>query len=147
RRAYSPIPVTLPPTGAKKRPRSGPRWGERGSTRPRNRLWKQDQRPKPAPVARSARSEQRQSLTGGAHTPVGPGLNAAGQGAGPGGRAHACRPRPQCPAGSAGATVAFAGASQRPHAWTVGRNAAPVGVGFWSPVSLAARAPGAGVRR
>src|SRR5699024_1039635 len=35
-----------------------------------------------------------------AHTPVGPGINAAGQGAGPGGRAHACHPWPQCSAGS-----------------------------------------------
>src|SRR5699024_2022124 len=68
---------------------------------------------------------------------------------------HARRPRPQCPAGSAGARssgpkgrpLAVAGANHHAHATSVGRNETPQGVGFWIPVSLATGRRGVGVRR
>src|SRR5699024_10655502 len=120
--------AALPPTGATSGPSFGPRWGER------HRYW----RVRPPAGLTEAPSRGRQCYGAGSKgewvsCPGGPppvGGLATGRGVrrgvAPGGTslrgwvvvpptargpegAHACRPWPQCSAGSAGATVAFAG--------------------------------------
>src|SRR5699024_8905177 len=123
-RAYSPVPVPLPPNGGQKTAR---KWPPLGGAR-------LDQTSKPALEARSAAATGSGSKIGEVRgLPEG---------------AHACHPWPQWPRRECrGRPLVSAGANQCPHAASVGHNETPQGVGFWTPVSLATGRRGVGVRR